>query len=78
MIKIVKQKDVERYSVLTESTNKLLGFFDMDVDGYYYFMYGNNSKGYWSAHHLRNIADKIDELNKPLDDKIRQFFENEK
>ncbi len=78
MIKIVKQKDVERYSVLIEDTNKLLGFFDMNVDGYYYFIERSNSHGYWSSNHLRIIADKLDELNKPIYDKLKQFFEDEK
>jgi hypothetical protein len=34
----------------------------MDVDGFYYF-WPQSDKGHFAAHHLRSIADKLDELN---------------
>lgn len=56
---------------------KLLGYFRLDIDGYYYFEDMPNS-GNWSSYALRQIADKLDEINKPYDDKVNEYFENEK
>lgn len=76
MIKIIKQKDNNRYSVLTETTNKLLGLLEMDIDGFYYFSAAGRN-GYWSSHLLKQITNKLDELNKPLEEKIKKFFQEE-
>lgn len=75
MIKIIKQKDNNRYSVLTETTNKLIGLLEMDIDGFYYFSAAGRS-GYWSSNLLKQITSKLDELNKPLEENIKKFFEN--
>lgn len=48
-----------------------LGATYQDESGYFNF-YHNNNTGYWSAHSLRLIADKLDELNKEWDDYIKQ------
>ena len=43
-------------------------------DGYRYYF---TSKGMWSADNLRTIADYLDELNKPWDDHIQDYFDKQ-
>lgn len=77
MIKLTTDSDVKfpiTYNVFWEN-GKRLGYFRLDVDGYYYFEELPNG-GYWSAHSLRYIADKLDEINKPYDDEVNQYFNN--
>lgn len=64
------------YDVYYEN-KKHLGYFRLDIDGYYYFEDIPNS-GNWSSYALRQIADKLDEINKPYDDKVTEYFEDEK
>lgn len=47
-----------------------LGDVLVDVDGEYKFFPNCNNGGYWSPEFMRAIADKMDELNKPLHDMI--------
>jgi len=47
-----------------------LGCTTLDIDGYYYF--NTNVNGNWSAYALRCIAEKLDELNKDWDEKVKQ------
>lgn len=54
--------------------DKLVGSFIMDVDGYYYF--DTHGDGFWTSHSLRMIADLLDIVNKPHDDKIKEYFKN--
>ena len=55
----------------------LVGTFEMDCDGFYYF-YVSDSPGSWTSYYLKVIADKLDEVNKPLNDLIEIYFNNEK
>jgi hypothetical protein len=57
--------------------NKLVGSFIMDVDGYYYFEKTTQGNGFWTSHSLRMIADLLDSINKPHNDKIKEYFKNE-
>jgi hypothetical protein len=50
---------------------KVLGTFEMDVDGYFYFWRNENLKGYDSSDLLRKIADKLDEVNKEWDEHLK-------
>jgi hypothetical protein len=53
------------------------GDFVVSDDGYIYF-FPEKSNGYLSAHQLRFIADELDKRNKPWDDSITEYFnENE-
>ena len=54
--------------------NKLIGYLIMDVDGYYYFDHTVQENGFWTSHSLRMIADLLDDINKPLDDNIKEYF----
>lgn len=79
MITIKTDYDVQypiTYNVYYKN-QKLLGYFRLDIDGYYYFEDIPNS-GNWSSYALRQIADKLDEINKPYDDKVTEYFEDEK
>lgn len=67
-----KQKNGS-YSVLNNNGD-LIGEFILDDDGYYYFYIPNVQTGIWASHVLREVADKLDELNKPWDDNINDYF----
>jgi hypothetical protein len=56
---------------------RLIGYFIMDVDGYYYFDYVTTPNGLWTSYSLRMIADLLEKMNKPHDDKIKEYFKNE-
>jgi len=47
----------------------LVGIYQ-EVDGYYY--YAPPGPGSYSAHTLRDIANRLDELNEPWDDLIER------
>jgi len=74
-IKLEKISDVT-YRLLT-SNGKYIGFFELDVDGYYYFWNEDYNTGSWSSNSLRIIADKLDEINKPYDDSVKEYFKKE-
>ena len=64
-----KQINNQLINVLTPN-NLLVGELIMDVDGYFYFWPSND--GCWVSHILRSIADKLDEINKDWDNKIKE------
>lgn len=55
-----------------------LGDFDEVVDGYYNFWPRLKHNGYWSAHVLRALADKLDELNADWNKQLQEYMEKEK
>ena len=72
---IYKQIDKQKFNVLTPNDH-LVGELIMDVDGYFYF-WQNRSDGCWSSHIMRSIANKLDDINKPWNDEINDFFSKE-
>lgn len=66
MIKLEKRDNY--YSVYWEN-NVYLGDFILENSGYYAFYHSNFNHGSWAAYALRAIADKLDEVNKPLSQK---------
>lgn len=56
----------------------VLGEAIRDVDGYFYFIFKKPMDGTWSPWVLRAIADMLDEMNKPWDDQINEYFKAEK
>ena len=60
------------YRVLFE--DRLLGHFIMDIDGYYYFDYVTSPNGLWTSYSLRMVADLLEEMNKPYEDNIKEYF----
>ena len=57
--------------------NRIIGYFIMDLDGYYYFDYDTDTNGLWTSHSLRMVADLLEEINKPHDDKINEYFKQQ-
>ena len=51
-----------------------LGEILMAEDGYYVFFSDDSKRGFWEAYILRQIADRLDEINKPWDDQVKQYF----
>ena len=68
---IYKQINNQTFNVLTLNDH-LVGELIMDVDGYYYFWPSND--GCWPSHIMRSIANKLDEINKPWNDQINDYF----
>lgn len=68
---ILKQITSGHYEVRYGEDN-YIGDLIRDVDGYFYFHFDEDDLGSWAAYSLRMIADKLDEINKPWDDKLRQ------
>ena len=54
--------------------DRLLGHFIMDIDGYYYFDYVTSPNGLWTSYSLRMVADLLEEMNKPYEDNIKEYF----
>jgi len=67
---IYKQINQQKYSVRNKN-GKLIGEFIRDVDGYFYF-WSENNLGAWPSHLLRDIADKLDEINQLWDEHIEK------
>jgi len=58
---------------------KYIGDFIVDDDGFFYFWpLKDNWWGCWASYILREIADKLDELNQPWSDQIDQYFEEQR
>jgi hypothetical protein len=66
----------DSYLLLTE-TDKELGSFQLDSDGSYYFWENSKLTGCWTGNNLRDIADKLDEVNRPFDEQVKEYFKNE-
>lgn len=54
-----------------------LGYAYMEDDGFYVFVFAESTGGSWSGYVLKAIADKLSELNKPWQDLIDAYFEDE-
>ena len=76
-MKLILKKLNHSYKVSTD-TGKALGSFQMDCDGSYYYYRNEELDGAESSYSLRLIADKLDEVNKPLDDLQKVYFANER
>ena len=50
----------------------LLGDFIYSEDGYLHFWPDKTRTGAWSSHVLKEIAEKLDELNKWWDDQVQE------
>lgn len=54
-----------------------LGHLLMKEDGFYDF-WPDLKGGCWSAYVLREIADKLDEINAPYEKELNEYFEKQK
>ena len=59
------------YDILAPN-GKNVGRLHRFGDGSLYFLPNHGSNGGWSAWLMREIADKLDELNKPWEDHINE------
>jgi hypothetical protein len=68
------------YEVRVESSNKLVGHFIQDVDGFFYFAQeeGSEGGGLWSDYSLLEIGTKLKEINRPWREQLNIYFKNEK
>lgn len=59
---------------------KKLGTFELDSDGSYYFWQDlkSNLVRCWSSYSLRLIANELDKINKPFEDKVKEYFSSQK
>jgi len=48
-----------------------VGVLVMDADGYYYYWPNLQNKGSWSSWMLRDVANILEEINKPWDDIVQ-------
>jgi len=48
-----------------------VGSLVMDVDGYFYFWPVDNN-GAWSSYHLKEVANKLDEINKQWNEQLEK------
>lgn len=53
--------------------DQYIGYAYKEVDGYYVFVFGKG-EGSWSDYALREIADKLTELNKDWDEIIKKVL----
>lgn len=49
--------------------------FVFDVDGFVYYWPDGN--GHYASHNLREIADELDKMNKPWQDRIDEYFDGQ-
>ena len=76
-MEIILEKLNQSYKVLTD-TGVELGSFQMECDGAYGYYRDETLWGFESSYILRAIADKLDEVNKPLDDLHRAYFDSQR
>ena len=55
---------------------KLIGYVMRFEDGYYSFNFNRKNNGWWSSYNLRDIAGLLDDLNKPWDNQVKEYFDN--
>jgi len=62
------------YEIRVQSSNKLIGKFIQDVDGFFYFSEEEKNGGLWSDYVLLEIGSKLREINRPWLEKIESDF----
>jgi hypothetical protein len=76
---VVTRQTNSRYEISLRSTGKILGYYLLDVDRYYYYCNeSTNLRGWWSQETLQALADGLKTLNIILDEQVTNYFNNEK
>jgi len=73
---IIYQKINQRQYIVRANIDfpqREVGSLVMDVDGYFYFWPIDNN-GAWSSYHLREVANKLDEINKEWHQQVEKEF----
>jgi len=71
MIKYIQLPDKTYH--LETNNGSLVGKIEPADDGFLYF-WPELRAGFWSEELMRDIADKLKELNKPYNDELNQYF----
>lgn len=73
-------EEIGTYFFRVSFNKKDIGRLFQSDDGFYYYdpLCQEGESGLWAAWWMRQIADKLDELNKPWDDHINEYFKNQK
>lgn len=69
---MIDPNEVERLRCMKLSEER--GDFVRDVDGYWYYWPKGYSGGSLASHHLRWLADWLDQKNLPWDNEVNAFF----
>lgn len=72
----VSPSNNKTFDVKVKSSGKLLGTFQMDINGYYYYFHPINNNGVWSSDALIEIGKELAKLNEELDE-VSKFDETE-
>jgi hypothetical protein len=68
-----KYKKVKDYKIEVRTKNDILvATMEEDVDGFFYLWMDESINGAWTSNTLREIANKLDELNKEWNNFIRK------
>lgn len=70
---LILEKSNGGYKVI--SNNAFIGYFEASDDGLYYW-WPENLNGYLPSYLLRELADKLDELNRDWEKEINVYFES--
>ena len=54
-----------------------IGYAIQDIDGFFYYLPNSPINGYWGENHLRMVADYLEKVNKPWNDKLDELFAKE-
>lgn len=75
-ISAIRLKGRGKYCFFLKENGKHLGSAIRSDDGYYYYD-PEELDGLWSPYSLRCMADKLDDLNRPWDDKVNEYFDSQ-
>lgn len=84
MFKKILQKIQSVLDPHKQERERVIGFcnkrneFITDVDGYVYWWPDGSPHGHLASHHLRWIADELDDRNAAFDEEIDNYFKNKK
>jgi hypothetical protein len=64
------------YRVYYHNNGIFVGWFERDVDGYFYYAMPNKpTQGLIPSHHLKELSDMLEELNEPWDKIVEQSLD---
>ena len=78
LFKYIEFGQNKSFKVISQN-GKEIGELYIECDGFYVFIFTQEqvNAGFWSAHYFREIADKIDELNKEWEREIETYFKKQ-
>lgn len=77
ILRQVKKRGYDYYKVFYKN-GVYLGDIISKEDGFYDFWPDYSKRGCWSAYVLRELADKLDEMNAPWEKDIEEYFSQNK